>query len=165
MLGQWADGSCIPESGCCCLFVSLFLHFSFSPIFNIEIFHHSFLRNCEAIFLSLQFSTFKFFVTLFLGTMRPRRLKLGTHVNSGQMYHVIRLLLLSYLFISSFLFLSSFQHWNFSSHFSWELWSLKIETWDTHRQWADVSYILYSSGCCCFFHLIISSFFFPIFKC
>ena len=40
------------------------------------------------IFLSLQFSTLKFFVTLFLGTMRPRRLKLGTHVDSGQMYHV-----------------------------------------------------------------------------
>ena len=40
------------------------------------------------IFLSLQFSTLKFFVTLFSGTMRPRRLKLGTHMNSGQMYHV-----------------------------------------------------------------------------
>ena len=40
------------------------------------------------IFLSLQFSTLKFFVTLFLGTMRPRRLKLGTHMDSGQMYHV-----------------------------------------------------------------------------
>ena len=42
------------------------------------------------IFLSLQFSTLKFFVTLFLGTVRPRRLKLGTHVDSGQMYHVYR---------------------------------------------------------------------------
>ena len=40
------------------------------------------------IFLSLQFSTLKFFVTLFSGTVRPRRLKLGTHVNSGQVYHV-----------------------------------------------------------------------------
>ena len=40
------------------------------------------------IFLSLQFSTLKFFVTLFLGTVRPRRLKIGTHVDSGQMYHV-----------------------------------------------------------------------------
>ena len=39
-------------------------------------------------FLSLQFSTLKFFVTLFSGTVRPRRLKLGTHVDSGQMYHV-----------------------------------------------------------------------------
>ena len=42
------------------------------------------------IFLSLQFSTLKFFVTLFSGTVRPTRLKLGTHVDSGQMYHVYR---------------------------------------------------------------------------
>ena len=40
------------------------------------------------IFLSLQFSTLKFFVTLFSRSLRPRRLKLGTHVGSGQMYHV-----------------------------------------------------------------------------
>ena len=42
------------------------------------------------IFLSLQFSTLKFFVTIFLRTVRPRRLKIGTHVDSGQMYHVYR---------------------------------------------------------------------------
>ena len=47
-LGQWADVSCKPESGCCCLFIPLFLHFSFSPIFNIEHFRHRFLGNCEA---------------------------------------------------------------------------------------------------------------------
>ena len=40
------------------------------------------------IFLSLQFSALKFLVTLFSGTMRCRRLKLGTHVDSGQMYHL-----------------------------------------------------------------------------
>ena len=39
------------------------------------------------IFVSLRFSTLKCFVTLFLRTVRPRRLKLGTHVDSGQMYH------------------------------------------------------------------------------
>ena len=37
-------------------------------------------------FLSLQFSTLKIFITLFSGTVRPGRLKLGTH--SGQMYLV-----------------------------------------------------------------------------
>ena len=42
------------------------------------------------IVLSLQFSTLKFFVTHFSGTVRPRRLKIGTHVDSGQMYHVYR---------------------------------------------------------------------------
>ena len=40
---------CIPESGCCCLFVTLFLHFSFSPILkHLDFFCHTFLRNCEA---------------------------------------------------------------------------------------------------------------------
>ena len=42
------------------------------------------------IFLSLQVSNIKIFVTLFSGTVRSRRLKLGTHVDSGQMYHVNR---------------------------------------------------------------------------
>ena len=32
--GQWADVSFIPESGCCCSLIILFLHFSFSPIFK-----------------------------------------------------------------------------------------------------------------------------------
>ena len=83
------------------------------------------------IFLSLQFSTLKFFVTLFLGTVRPRRLKLGTHmwtVGRCIMYTGIRLLLLIHPFISSFFFLSNFHHWNFSSHFSQELWGL--EDWN-----------------------------------
>ena len=65
--GQLVNVLCIPESGCCCLFVPLFLHFSFSPIFKQ-----------------------KFFVTLFSGTVRTRRLKLGTHVDSGHMYRVYR---------------------------------------------------------------------------
>ena len=43
----------------------------------------------------------KIFVTLFSGIVRPKRLKLGTHV--------IRLLLLIHPFISSFFFLSNFQ--------------------------------------------------------
>ena len=42
------------------------------------------------IFLSLQFSNIKIFVTLFSGTVRPRKLKFGTHMVSGQMYRVYR---------------------------------------------------------------------------
>ena len=63
------------------------------------------------ISLSLRFSTLKFFVTLFSGTVRPRRLKLGTHVDSGQMYHVYwnQAAALIRPFISSFFFLSNFQ--------------------------------------------------------
>ena len=59
------------------------------------------------IFLSLQFSTLKFFVTLFSGTVRPRRLKIGTHVDSGQMYHVYRNQAgAAYLSLYFFIFLS-----------------------------------------------------------
>ena len=42
------------------------------------------------IFLSLQFSTIKIFITFFSGTVRPRRLKLGSHIDSEQMYCVYR---------------------------------------------------------------------------
>ena len=65
-LGTYMDSGqmYVPESGCCCLFIPLFF-----------------------IFLS-NFQTLKFFVTLFSGTVRPGRLKVGTHVDSGQMYHV-----------------------------------------------------------------------------
>ena len=42
------------------------------------------------IFLSLQFSALKFFITLFSGTVWPKRLKIGTHMDCGQMYHVNR---------------------------------------------------------------------------
>ena len=64
------------------------------------------------IFLSLQFSTLNFFVTLFSATMRPRRLKIGTLVDSGQMYHVkqIQAAALIYPFISSFSFSPIFKH-------------------------------------------------------
>ena len=36
------------ESGCWCLFVPLFLHFSFSPIFKHNKFSSNFSQNCEA---------------------------------------------------------------------------------------------------------------------
>ena len=59
------------------------------------------------IFLSLKFSTLKFFVTLFLGTMRPRRLKLGTHVDNGQMYQAYwNQAAAAYSFLYFFIFLS-----------------------------------------------------------
>ena len=122
MVHAWTVGRCIMSTRIRLLlyFIPLFLHFSFSPVFNIKIFHHSFLRlrrlklgthidsgqiyhvywNQVAaaaysshyffIFLSLQFSALKFLVTLSSGAVRPRRLKLGTHMDIGQMYHVYR---------------------------------------------------------------------------
>ena len=63
------DISRIPESGCCCLFIPIFFFL---------------------FFFSLQCSNIKVFVTFSSGTVRPRRLKLGTHVDSGQMYRIYR---------------------------------------------------------------------------
>ena len=42
----------------------------------------------ESLQVQLTFQILEFFVTFFLGTVRPRRLKLGTHVDSGQVYQV-----------------------------------------------------------------------------
>ena len=54
--------------------------------------NHAAALICPFIFLFFFLSNFetKNFVTLFSGTVRPRRLKLGTHVDSGQMYCVYR---------------------------------------------------------------------------
>ena len=53
--------------------------------------NHAAARICPFIFSFFFLSnlqTLKIFVTLFSGTERPRRLKLGTHLDSGQMYGV-----------------------------------------------------------------------------
>ena len=75
------------------------------------------------IFLSVQVSTLKCFVTFFSGTMRPRRLKLGTHMDSGQMYHAYQNQAAAAY--SSFYFLIylsvQFSTLKFWSHFSREL--------------------------------------------
>ena len=57
-------------------------------------------------FISSFFKTLKFFVTLFSQTVRPRRLKLGTHVKSGQMYHVYQNQAAAYSSLYFFIFLS-----------------------------------------------------------
>ena len=64
-----------------------------------------------SFFFLSKFQTLKFFLTLFSGTVRPRTLKLGTHMDSGQIYCVYRnqaaAAYLSLYF--SFFFLSNFQ--------------------------------------------------------
>ena len=63
-----------------------------------------------SFFFLYNFQTLKFFVALFSGTERPRRLKLCTHVDSGQMYRVYRnQAAAAYLSLYSFFFLSNFQ--------------------------------------------------------
>ena len=44
----------------------------------------------SSFFFLFNFQTLKLFVTLFSGTVRPRRLKLGTQADSGWMYRVYR---------------------------------------------------------------------------
>ena len=64
----------------------------------------------SSFFFLSNFQTLKFFVTLFSGTARPRRLKLGTHVDSGQMYRVYRNQATAvYSSLYLFFFLSNFQ--------------------------------------------------------
>ena len=65
----------------------------------------------SSFFFLFNFQTLKFFVILFSGTVRLRRLKLGTHVDSGQMYCVYRNQAAAAIcpFISPFCFLSHFQ--------------------------------------------------------
>ena len=76
------------------------------------------------IFFLSNFQTLKFFVTLLSGTVRPRRLKLGTHVDSGWMYLVYQnQAAAAYSSLHFFIFLS-LQFSNikmFLSHFSREL--------------------------------------------
>ena len=113
------------------------------------------------IFLSLQFSTLKFFVTLFSGTVRPRRLKLSTHVDSGQMYHVYQnQAAAAYLSLYFFIFLSL----QFSTlKFFIILFSgtvrprrLKLGTHIDNGQ----MYLVYWNQAAAVIHPIISSFFF-----
>ena len=64
----------------------------------------------SSFFFLSNFQTLKFFVTLFSRTVRPRRLKLGTHVDSGQMYRAYRNQAAAYSSLYFFIFfLSNFQ--------------------------------------------------------
>ena len=76
------------------------------------------------IFLSLQFSTLKYFVTLFSGTVSLEYWNLGRCTE----YTGMRLLLLIYAFISSFFFLSNFQTFNvFVTFFSGTVRSRRLK--------------------------------------
>ena len=129
-IGQWADASCIPESGCSYLLIPLFFSFFFLSNFQTKV-----------------------FITLFSGTVRPRRLKLGIHVDSRQMNRVYRnKAAAAYLSLYFFIFLSlEFSNIKVFRHtFLRNCEASKIETWYTCGQWANVSCIS-ESGCCCIF--------------
>ena len=84
--------------------------------------------------------------------MRPSRLKLGTHVDGGQMYRVYQnQAAAEYLSLYFFIFLS-FQcsNKNFCHTFLRICEAYKVDTWYTRGQWVDVSCIP-QSGCCFLF--------------
>ena len=85
-----------------------------------------------SFFFLSNFQTLKFFVTIFSGTVRPRRVKLGTHVNSGQIYHVYRNQAAdAYSSLYFFIFLSlQFSNINI---FRQELW--RLEEWSLVHMW------------------------------
>ena len=120
------------------------------------------------VFFLSNFQTLKFLITLFSGTVRPGRLILGTHVDSGQMYRVYRnQAAAAYLSLYFFIFLSlQFTNIKIFRHSflrNCEAW--KVDTWYTRGQWADVSCIPESGCCCCLFIPVFLHFpFSPIFK-
>ena len=115
-----------------------------------------------SFFFLSNFQTLKFFVTLFSGIVRPKRLKLGTHMDSGQMYRVYRnQAAAAYLSFYFFIFLSL----NFSSHFSQELWGLDV--WNLVHTWTVSSCIVYTAAYLSLYFFIFLSLnfhFFPFLK-
>ena len=104
-------------------------------------------------FFFRQYSSIKISVTLFSGTVRPRRLKLGAHVDNGWMYRVYQnQAAAAYLSLYFFIFLSL--HFSnikmFLSPLSQELWGL--EGWNVIPSWTMGGWIVYTES----FHNIFS---------
>ena len=99
-------------------------------------------------FFFLQYSNIKVFVTLFSGTVRPRQLKFGAHMDNGWMYRVFQnqAAAAAYLFLYFFIFLS-LQFSNIKiclSHLSQELWGL--EGWNVIPTWTMGGWIMYTES-------------------
>ena len=95
---------------------------------------HSFI---SSFFFLSNFKTLKVFLALFSGTVRPRRLKLGTHVDSGQMYLVYGNQAAAFIhpFISSFFFSLQFSNIkNFRHTFLRNCEAWKVDAWFTRGQ-------------------------------
>ena len=92
--------------------------------------------NSSFFFLS-NFQTLKIFVTLFSGTVRPRRLKHDTHVDNEWMYRVYQnQAAAAYLSLYFIIFLSlQFSDIKIFCHtFLRNCAALKVETWYTRGQ-------------------------------
>ena len=106
------------------------------------------------------FQTLQIFVTLLSGTVRRTKLKLGTHVDSGWMYHVTRNQTAAvYSSCYFFIFRSNFSNIKNFRHTSLRYCeAYKADTWYTRGQWVDVLCIPQSYFC--FLFVLYVSFFF-----
>ena len=115
----------------------------------------------SSFFFLSNFQTLKFFVTLFSDTVRLRRLKLGTHVDSKQMYRIYRNQAAAayWSLYFSFFFLSNFQTLKFFvTLFSGTVRSRSLKLY-THVD-NGVMYCVYRNHAAVLIHSFISSFFF-----
>ena len=112
----------------------------------------------SSFFFHCNFQTFKFFVTLFSETVWPRKLKLGTHMDSEQMHRVYQnqaAAPYSSLYFS-FFFLSNFQTLNFFITLFSGTWRLKL---GTHKDSGQM-YCVYRNQAAAAYLSLVSSFFF-----
>ena len=106
----------------------------------------------SSFFFLSNFQILNIFVAFFSGTVRPRKLKLVTHVKNGWMYHVYQnQTAAAYLFLH----FSVFQTLKILSHFSQELWV--IESWNFVNTWTMGECIVYTeiNYCCVFIPFFI----------
>ena len=90
----------------------------------------------SSFFFLSNFQTLKCFATLFSGAVRPRRLKLGLHVDRGQMYCVYRnQAAAAYSSLYSFFFLSNFQKLIFVTLFSGTVRPRRLNHMDSGRKY------------------------------
>ena len=103
----------------------------------------SYLSLISLFFFLCNVEKLHIFVTLFSGTVRPRKFKFGTLVNNGCIiYTRIRLLPLTCPFISSFFFLYNYQTLTFFITLFSELWGL--ESWNLVHMWTIGACIMYT---------------------
>ena len=112
----------------------------------------------------LTFQTLEFFVMLFLGIVRPRRLKLGTHLGSGQMHHVYRNQAAApYSSLYFFIFLSLQFSTEIFRHFSWELRPRRLKL-GKNVESGQMYHVYWSRAAAAYSSLYYCIFLFPIFN-
>ena len=119
----------------------------------------------SSFFFLSHFQTLKFFVTISSGPVRPRRVKLGTHMDSGQMYRVYRNQLL--LLIRLHLSFSQFSNIKIFRHTFLRNCEAYLEGWNVVHTRSVGRCIVYTGirlFCCLFVPLFLHFSFSPVFK-